>query len=112
MGKKRGFACITPERQREIAVLGGKAVRDNQRSFSKDRELAAAAGRKGGLSVPAEKRSFFTDRKLASRAGKQGGKLTPNDKRSFSQSVELARSAGRKGGRAVQALITKEKSNV
>lgn len=45
---KRGFAAMDPERQREIARMGGAAVPANKRSFSQDRSLAADAGRKGG----------------------------------------------------------------
>jgi general stress protein YciG len=44
----RGFACMTPERRREIARKGGAAVPANKRSFSKDAKLAASAGSKGG----------------------------------------------------------------
>jgi general stress protein YciG len=40
---------ITPERRSEIARLGGKALRPEQRSFSQNRQLASDAGRKGGL---------------------------------------------------------------
>lgn len=46
--KPRGFAAISPERQREIASLGGQSVDPSNRSFSRDRKLAARAGRKGG----------------------------------------------------------------
>jgi len=46
--KKRGFAAIDPERHKEIASLGGKAIPPEKRAFSLNRELAAAAGRKGG----------------------------------------------------------------
>jgi len=46
--KMRGFACMTPERRREIAKKGGASVPSDKRSFSKDRALAATAGRKGG----------------------------------------------------------------
>jgi uncharacterized protein len=45
---RRGFAAMDPERRREIARRGGAAVPDDKRSFAKDRDLAAAAGRKGG----------------------------------------------------------------
>lgn len=45
---KRGFAAMSPERQREIARKGGESVPPENRSFSKNRELAATAGRKGG----------------------------------------------------------------
>ena len=47
---KRGFASMDPERQREIARKGGASVPSEKRSFSQDRTLAAAAGRKGGES--------------------------------------------------------------
>jgi uncharacterized protein len=46
--RARGFAVMSPERRREIASLGGKAVPAHERSFSKDRVLAATAGRAGG----------------------------------------------------------------
>lgn len=39
----------TPERRSEIARMGGKALRPEQRSFSQNRQLASEAGRKGGL---------------------------------------------------------------
>jgi len=45
---RRGFAAMDKERQREIARKGGASVPDEKRSFSQDRDLAAAAGRKGG----------------------------------------------------------------
>ena len=45
---RRGFAAMNPERRREIARKGGASVPDEKRSFSQDRDLAAAAGRKGG----------------------------------------------------------------
>jgi hypothetical protein len=39
---------MNPERRREIARKGGASVPSEKRSFAKDRDLAAAAGRKGG----------------------------------------------------------------
>jgi general stress protein YciG len=45
---RRGFAAMSAERQREIASKGGKSVLAEKRSFSRDPELAAEAGRKGG----------------------------------------------------------------
>lgn len=60
--------------RKEIAAIGGAAVPAEKRSFSKDKELAARAGRKGGKSLIAAKRSFSLDRELAIRAGSKGGK--------------------------------------
>ena len=45
---RRGFAAMSPERRREIARKGGASVPGEKRSFAKDRDLAATAGRKGG----------------------------------------------------------------
>ena len=45
---RRGFAAMNPDRRREIARKGGASVPSEKRSFAKDRDLAAAAGRKGG----------------------------------------------------------------
>jgi general stress protein YciG len=44
----RGFAAMDPEKQRAIARKGGESVPHHKRSFSRNHELAAAAGRKGG----------------------------------------------------------------
>ncbi len=45
---KRGFASMSPEKQREIASKGGKSVPSEKHSFSQNRDLASQAGRKGG----------------------------------------------------------------
>ena len=45
---RRGFASMTPERRKEIASMGGKAVSADKRAFSQSRDLARAAGRLGG----------------------------------------------------------------
>ncbi len=44
----RGFASMDRIKQREIARKGGESVPNEKRSFSQNRQLAAAAGRKGG----------------------------------------------------------------
>lgn len=71
---KRGFASMTPEKRREIAAKGGRAVPPESRSFSKDATLAASAGQKGGKAVAGDKRSFSQNRDLAASAGRAGGK--------------------------------------
>lgn len=45
---RRGFAAMNPERRREIARKGGASVPAEKRSYFKDRDLAASAGRTGG----------------------------------------------------------------
>jgi general stress protein YciG len=69
----RGFAVISPERRKEIASMGGKAVPAEKRTFSRDREKARQAGTNGGSNVPAEKRAFSTNKELAMEAGRKGG---------------------------------------
>jgi general stress protein YciG len=55
----RGFASMDRDKQREIARKGGESVPNEKRSFSQDRSLAAAAGRKGGeASQGARKRTL------------------------------------------------------
>lgn len=46
---RRGFASLDAGRKRDIATLGGCSVKPANRAFSRDRKLAAIAGRKGGL---------------------------------------------------------------
>ena len=74
VGKKpRGFAALSPERRKQIAASGGRAVPAEKRAFS-NREKASAAGKKGGTRVDAKKRSFSRSSDLAIEAGKKGGK--------------------------------------
>jgi uncharacterized protein len=69
----RGFASMDVTKQRAIASKGGQSVPNEKRSFSRNRNLAAEAGRKGGQSVRPEARSFSQNRELAAQAGRKGG---------------------------------------
>lgn len=51
---RRGFSAMDPEKHRAISRLGGASHAAEQRPFSKSRELASAAGRKGGLGSAAD----------------------------------------------------------
>lgn len=97
---KRGFASLSPERMREIAQMGGRAVPKEKRSYALNRELARESGRKGGKNVQAEKRMFSRNRELAATAGSKGGLAIPPHKRTFSTNAGLAKRAGRLGGMA------------
>ena len=77
---RRGFASMSPEKRREIASKGGKSVAPENRSFSKDRTLAARAGRIGGMAVDSEKRAYSKDRELAAEAGRAGGRASRTKK--------------------------------
>lgn len=74
MNKPRGFARLSLEERTKMAALGGSSVPAEKRSFSKNRKLAAQAGKKGGTSLAPERRMFAADRALAVRAGRMGGK--------------------------------------
>jgi general stress protein YciG len=50
--------------------------------------------------VPKEKRSFSKNRALAADAGRKGGQNVSDENRSFSRNRDLAVEAGQKGGRA------------
>jgi uncharacterized protein len=73
---KRGFAAMSPEKQREIARMGGSSVPAEKRSFAQNAGLASSAGKKGGKNVPPEKRSFAQNRELAVSAGGKGGQVS------------------------------------
>ncbi|HTI85231.1 MAG TPA: general stress protein [Alphaproteobacteria bacterium] len=88
----RGFASMDPAKQREIASKGGASVPDEKRSFSQDRELAAAAGRKGGQ---ASGGNFAHNPQRAAEAGRKGGQASGGN---FANNPERASEAGRKGG--------------
>ncbi len=66
--RKRGLACLSPERRSEIARMGGKSVPPEKRAFSRNTTLAAEAGRIGGSAVLPENRMFSQDKDLARRA--------------------------------------------
>lgn len=46
--RPRGFAALSAEEGRAMAAKGGAAVPASSRSYSKNRDLAASAGRLGG----------------------------------------------------------------
>jgi general stress protein YciG len=87
--RRRGFAAMTPEKQREIAKLGGAAAhaRGVAHRFSADE--ARAAGRKGGQSVS-------QDRDHMSSIGRKGGETVSRDREHMS---DIGREGGHSRGR-------------
>jgi general stress protein YciG len=51
MANKRGFAAMDPDRQREIAKMGGRAAHTQGRAHEFTPDEAREAGRKGGYAV-------------------------------------------------------------
>ena len=45
---RRGFASMDPEKQREIASMGGRAAHESGNAHEFDSEEARKAGKKGG----------------------------------------------------------------
>ena len=64
---KRGFAALAPEKQREIARLGGRAAHAQGKAHEFTREEARVAGRKGGEVVS-------NDKQHMKEIGRMGGK--------------------------------------
>jgi hypothetical protein len=62
----RGFAGMSPERQREIASLGGRTAHERRTAHEFTSDEAREAGRKGGAAVSA-------DRKHMAKIGRTGG---------------------------------------
>jgi hypothetical protein len=58
---RRGFAAISPERQREIASLGGKAAHAQGKAHEFTPEQAREAGRKGGQAAQAKREAAKKD---------------------------------------------------
>ena len=73
----RGFASMDPAIQRQIASKGGRSVPPEERSFSKDRALAAEAGRKGGEASHGGRRS-----QGAQKPGEQAGGANESERAS------------------------------
>lgn len=84
---KRGFAAMSPEKQKEIASRGGKAAHAKGTAHEYKSEEARVAGRKGGLAVS-------QDREYMRELGRKGGEAV-------SQDSEHMAAIGRKGGTAV-----------
>lgn len=84
---KRGFAAMSPEKQKEIASRGGKAAHAKGTAYEYKSDEARAAGRKGGRAVSA-------DLEHMSNIGRKGGEKVSQDKEHMAE-------IGRKGGAAV-----------
>lgn len=64
--KRRGFAAMSPEKQREIASKGGRAAHERGTAHTFTTEEARDAGRKGGETVSQDRTHMAT-------IGRKGG---------------------------------------
>jgi general stress protein YciG len=85
----RGFAAMVPERQREIARLGGRTAHARRRAHRFTPEEARAAGRKGGQAVS-------QDRDHMAEIGRRGGSAVSQDR---DHMAEIGREGGQARGR-------------
>jgi general stress protein YciG len=80
---RRGFAGMSPEKQREIASKGGKAAHAKGTAHHFTPEQARVAGRKGGQAAHAKGTAHEFTAEEAREAGRKGGlrsqsRNTPN----------------------------------
>jgi general stress protein YciG len=69
MGERtRGFGAMDPNRQHEIASMGGKAAHAQGRAHEFNAEEARTAGRKGGLVVSRDREHMAAIGRLGGRA--------------------------------------------
>lgn len=78
--KKRGFASMDKEQQREIASKGGKAAHESGKAHQWTSETAREAGRKGGKAVS-------QNREHMAAIGRKGGKNSHKNSNTDSNDV-------------------------
>src|SRR5262245_53686518 len=91
----RGFASMDPAKQRHTARKGRQSVAPENRSFSRDHDLARTAGAKGGQA------SHGGQSMNAANDNNRQNMRHANDNdnsRSFAQGQERASRSGREGG--------------
>lgn len=72
--KARGFAAMDPDRQREIASMGGKTAHATGRAHEFTEDEARAAGRKGGYATSRNREHMAAIGRLGGRARARRGK--------------------------------------
>ncbi|WP_022802303.1 KGG domain-containing protein [Deinococcus ficus] len=75
--RRRGFAGMDPERQRQIASMGGRAAHESGNAHEFTTEEARAAGRKGGEAVSRNREHMAAIGRRggeASRSGENGSR--------------------------------------
>src|SRR5580765_7441774 len=97
--RRRGFASMNTEKQREIARKGGRAAHEKGTAHEFTADEARAAGRKGGERVSA-------NREHMSRIGRLGGKRSAGRR-----SVE-GQQPGAEGSQAAHPGVNGEEANV
>ena len=100
--RRRGFASMNPEKQREIASKGGKAAHAKGTAHEFTPDEARVAGRKGGQAAHAKGTAHEFTPEEARVAGRKGGQAAHEKGTAHQFTSEEARAAGRKGGQVSQ----------
>ena len=74
--ERRGFASMTPEKQREIASKGGRAAHQKGTAHEWTSEEARSAGRKGGQ-ISRGGRGRLADTEASMAVGQSGNTSSP-----------------------------------
>ena len=75
--ERRGFASMSPEKQREIASKGGRAAHRKGTAHRFTAEEARLAGRKGGQAAHVKGTAHEFTSEEARIAGRKGGQAAP-----------------------------------
>lgn len=81
----RGFAAMSPERQREIASRGGRAAHAQGTAHEFSSEEARAAGRKGGQAAHQRGNAHEFTSEEAREAGRKGGQASQGSRNRIQQ---------------------------
>jgi len=94
---RRGFASMSPERQREIASKGGKAAHRLGRAHEFTSAKAKIEGAKGGAAVS-------KDRRHMAEIGRKGGQKVASDPAHMAEIGRLGGAAVSKDRRHMSAI--------
>jgi len=92
--KKRGFASMDPQKQREIASKGGRAAHQKGTAHEFTPEEAREAGRKGGQAAHSRGTAHKFTSEEAREAGRKGGRSAREREREPRERHHASPSAG------------------
>src|SRR5438045_4593137 len=104
--KKRGFASMDPQKQREIASKGGRAAHQKGTAHEFTPEEAREAGRKGGQAAHSRGTAHKFTSEEAREAGRKGGRSAREREREPRERHNASPSAGMSDPVQTQAHMT------
>ena len=91
--RRRGFAAMDPQKQREIASMGGRAAHEKGTAHEFTSAEASKAGRRGG-------RAVSRDREYMAEIGRRGGLRSQGDKENANRADATTRARAAVNGHA------------